>query len=71
MHNTRTLTGTHTDTHKDTLQTRVWADNEEDLTSSWDVMFISLPLPPTIPPDHNSLCPDKPREGEQKTERPG
>lgn len=65
-HNTCTLTGTHTDT----LETRVWADNEEDLTSRWDVMFISLPLPTTIPPDHNSLCPDKAREGERKTERP-
>lgn len=32
--------------------------------SHLDVVFISLPLPPTIPPDHNSLCPDKPRERE-------
>lgn len=71
-HNTRTLTDTHarTHTHGHTWN-KVWADNEEDLTSRWDVMFISLPLPPTIPPDHNSLCPDKPREGERKTERPG
>ncbi len=33
-----------------------------------DVVFISLPLPPTIPSDHNSLCPDKPREREGETE---
>lgn len=53
-----------------THKTRLWADNEKDLTTLWDVMFISLHLPPTIPPDHNSLCPDKPGEGERKTERP-
>ena len=49
---------------------RVCVDNEADLTlpsSSVDVVFISLPLSPTIPSDHNSLCPDKPRERE--TER--
>ena len=36
-----------------------------------DVVFISLPLPPTIPPDHNSLCPDKPWGRETETERSG
>lgn len=61
----------HAHARTDTLETMVWADNEEDLTSRWDVMFISLHLPLTIPPDHNSLCPDKPGEGEQKTERAG
>lgn len=60
----------YSQTHTDTLETRDWADNEEDLTFHWDVMFISLSLPPKIPPDHNSLCPDKPREAERKTERP-
>lgn len=33
----------------------------------WDVVFISLP--PTIPSDHNSLCPDKPRERERQRRR--